>query len=68
MQGGLEIPCEVTVEMEMTDTNSLAIDKYKQLVSDHTITGPPQEWSPRTVYCATDGPRGTTYSTLNSPP
>ena len=34
VQGGLEIPCEVTVEMEMTDTNSLAIDKYKQLVSE----------------------------------
>ena len=34
VQGGLEIPCEVIVEMEMTNKNSLAIDKYKQLVSD----------------------------------
>ena len=34
VQGGLEIPCEVIVEMEMTDKNSLAIDCYKQLVSD----------------------------------
>lgn len=34
VQGGLEIPCEITVEMTMTDTNSLAIDKYRQLVSD----------------------------------
>ena len=31
---GLKIPCEVTVEMEVTDTHTLAIDKYKQLVSD----------------------------------
>ena len=34
---GLEIPCEVIVEMEMTDRNSLAIDKYKQLVSDQYL-------------------------------
>ena len=34
VQGGLEIPCEVIVEKEMTDKNSLAIDCYKQLVSD----------------------------------
>ena len=34
MQGGLEIPCKVIVEMEMMGKNSLAIDKYKQLVSD----------------------------------
>ena len=26
---GLEIPCKVTVEMETTDKNSLAIDKYR---------------------------------------
>ena len=34
VQGGLEIPCKVIAEMEMTGKNSLAIDKYKQLVSD----------------------------------
>lgn len=34
VQGGLEIPCKVIVEMEMTEKNALAIDKYKQLVSD----------------------------------
>ena len=34
VQGGLEIPCKVIVEMEMTGKNYLAIDKYKQLVSD----------------------------------
>ena len=34
MQGSLEIPCKVIAEMEMTGKNSLAIDKYKQLVSD----------------------------------
>ena len=30
----LEIPCEVIVEMEMTDKNSLAIAEYKRLVSE----------------------------------
>ena len=34
VQGGLEIPCQVTVEMEMTDKNSLAIAEYKRLVSE----------------------------------
>ena len=34
MQEGLEIPCKVIAEMEMTGENYLAIDKYKQLVSD----------------------------------
>ena len=29
VQGGLEIPCQVIVEMEMTDKNSLAIAEYK---------------------------------------
>jgi len=33
VQGGLEIPCEVIVEVQMIDKNSLAIDKYKQLIS-----------------------------------
>ena len=34
VQGGLEIPCQVTVEMEMTDKNSLSIAEYKHLVSE----------------------------------
>ena len=28
------MPCKVIIEMEMTAKNALAIDKYKQLVSD----------------------------------
>ena len=34
VQGGLEIPCQVIVVMEMTDKNSLAIAEYKCLVSE----------------------------------
>ena len=34
VQGGLEIPCQVILEMEMTDKNSLAIAEYKRLVSE----------------------------------
>ena len=34
VQGGLEIPCQVIVEMEMTDKNSLAMAEYKRLVSE----------------------------------
>ena len=32
--GGLEIPCQVILEMEMTDKNSLAKAEYKHLVSE----------------------------------
>ena len=34
VQGGLEILCQVIVEMEMTDKNPLAIVEYKRLVSE----------------------------------
>ena len=34
VQGGLEIPCQLIVEMEMTDKKSLAIAEYKRLVSE----------------------------------
>ena len=33
VQGGIEIPCEVTVKMNLSDQNMLAIEEYKKLVS-----------------------------------
>ena len=35
IQGGLEIPIEVTVEMDVSEQNVLAIGKYKSLVDEH---------------------------------
>jgi len=35
VQGGLEIPGEVTVEMEVTEDNILAMKKYEVLVQEH---------------------------------
>ena len=35
MQGGLEIPIEVTVEMDISEKNMLAIKKYKSLIEEH---------------------------------
>ncbi len=35
VQGGLEIPIEVTVEMDVSEKNILAIKKYKSLVEEH---------------------------------
>lgn len=35
IQGGLEIPIEVTVEMPVSEANILAIERYKALVGQH---------------------------------
>ena len=35
IQGGLEIPIQVTVEMDVSEQNVLAIGKYKSLVDEH---------------------------------
>lgn len=35
VQGGLEIPIEVTITMEYSDKNQAAISKYKELVGKH---------------------------------
>ena len=32
MQGGLEIPVQVTAEMDLTERNKAIIEKYKQIV------------------------------------
>ena len=34
IQGGLEIPVEVTVEMDISEENVLAMEKYKTLIKD----------------------------------
>ncbi len=35
VQGGLEIPCEITVKMEFSDKKKLAVDEFKRLVDEH---------------------------------
>ena len=35
VQGGLEIPCEVTIKMELHDRNLPAIDELKRLIDDN---------------------------------
>ena len=35
VQGGLEIPVEVTVEIEVTENNILAVKKYEALIQEH---------------------------------
>ena len=32
MQGGLEIPVQVTAEMDLTERNNAILEKYKQIV------------------------------------
>ena len=32
MQGGLEIPVQVTAEMDLTERNKAILEKYKQIV------------------------------------
>ena len=32
MQGGLEIPVQVTAQMDLTERNKAILEKYKQLV------------------------------------
>ena len=34
MQGGLEIPIQVMVEMDFTEKNRLCLDKYESLVNE----------------------------------
>ena len=35
VQGGLEIPLRVTVDMDIEESNSRALKKYEELVSEH---------------------------------
>ena len=35
IQGSLEIPVEVTIEMDITEENVLAMEKYKALTEDY---------------------------------
>ena len=35
VQGGLEIPIRVTVDMDIAESNSRALKKYEELVSEH---------------------------------
>ena len=39
VQGGLEIPIEVTVEMDFTDKNKLCLDNYESLVNEEPVDG-----------------------------
>ena len=50
IQGSLEIPVEVTIEMDITEENVLAMEKYKALTEDCYQEPMDQKFPIPTVY------------------